>query len=168
MDIKHLTDRISYFIKKYKYAALVLAFGLLLMAIPTTEKKKDVVSSSTPERIELKTMDEKLATILCQIKGAGNVQVLLTEAAGEEICYQSNGSENSGENTYSKNTDTVIITDENRNQSGLVRQVNPPAYLGAVVVCQGADNPTVQLAIVDAVSKLTGLGANKISVLKMK
>lgn len=35
------------------------------------------------------------------------------------------------------------------------------------MVCQGADNAAVRLAIVEAVSKVTGLGANRISVLKM-
>jgi len=40
--------------------------------------------------------------------------------------------------------------------------------MGAVIVCQGADDPQVRLSIVDAVSKVTGLGSDKISVLKMK
>jgi stage III sporulation protein AG len=40
--------------------------------------------------------------------------------------------------------------------------------MGAVVIAQGADDPSIKLAIVDAVTKATGLGANKISVLKMK
>jgi stage III sporulation protein AG len=40
--------------------------------------------------------------------------------------------------------------------------------MGAIVLCQGADVPSVRLAIVDAVSKVTGLVANQISVLKMK
>ena len=65
-------------------------------------------------------------------------------------------------------TDTVTVTDAQRNESGLIRQVNPPVYKGAVIVCQGADNAAVRLAIVDAVGKATGLGADKISVLKMK
>ena len=40
--------------------------------------------------------------------------------------------------------------------------------MGAIVVCQGGDNATVRLAIIEAVSNVTGLGADKISVLKMK
>ena len=43
-----------------------------------------------------------------------------------------------------------------------------PTYLGAVIVCQGGDSPTVKLAIVEAVSNATGLSADKITVLKMK
>jgi stage III sporulation protein AG len=71
-------------------------------------------------------------------------------------------------NENGDDSDTVIITDSSRNESGLIRQVNPPVYLGAIVLCQGGDRPSVRLAIVDAVSKVTGLGADRISVLKMK
>ena len=49
-----------------------------------------------------------------------------------------------------------------------VQQVLPESYRGAIVVCQGADSPAVKLAIVEAVSRATGLGADSISVLKMK
>ena len=74
----------------------------------------------------------------------------------------------SGESGSGIRSNTVTITDSERSQSGLVKQVNPPTYLGAVVICQGADDPEVRLSVVNAVSKATGLGANKISVLKMK
>ena len=43
-----------------------------------------------------------------------------------------------------------------------------PVYQGAVVVCQGADSAAVRLAVTQAVSDLTGLGADHISVVKMK
>ena len=36
-----------------------------------------------------------------------------------------------------------------------------------VVLCQGADAPSVKLAIVEAVRCVTGLGADQISVQKM-
>ena len=64
--------------------------------------------------------------------------------------------------------ETVILTDSERNQQPLVQQVLPPQYLGAVIVCQGAENAAVRLAVVEAVRNATGLGADKISVLKMK
>lgn len=39
---------------------------------------------------------------------------------------------------------------------------------GAVVVCAGADDPAVRLDVTHAVSAYTGLGSNKITVMKMK
>ena len=43
-----------------------------------------------------------------------------------------------------------------------------PVYQGAVVVCQGAGDSRVRLTVVDAVSVLTGLSSDKISVVKWK
>ena len=46
--------------------------------------------------------------------------------------------------------------------------VEKEADAGALVVCDGADSASVRLAIIQAVSSLTGLGSNKIAVVKMK
>ena len=64
--------------------------------------------------------------------------------------------------------DTVIVTDGDRAQNGLVQQLLPPTYLGAIIVCEGGDRAEVRLAIAKAVSRYTGLGIDRISVLKMK
>ena len=90
--------------------------------------------------------------------------MLLTVAAGEEILYQTDDQISENQTRI----ETVLITDSDRAQTGLVRQVKPPVYRGAVVVCKGADTASVRLAVVEAVSSLTGLGADQISVLKMK
>lgn len=39
---------------------------------------------------------------------------------------------------------------------------------GAVIACQGADEARVKLCVINAVSAYTGLGSDKISVIKMK
>ncbi|MFQ8983403.1 MAG: hypothetical protein ACLR6W_04145 [Evtepia sp.] len=39
-----------------------------------------------------------------------------------------------------------------------------PRYQGALVVCPGGDDPEVRLQITEALSALTGLGADKISI----
>lgn len=167
MDIRTLQNKVVDFLKKYRYAALVLIIGLALMAVPT--KGKEVEANIDPPDPEQQiSVSEQLALILSQIKGAGKVEVLLTVAAGEETIYQTNEDTVISDNSSSVKKDTVTVTDAQRDQTGLVRQVNPPTYLGAVIVCQGADSPAVKLAIVDAVSKVTGLGADRISVVKMK
>ena len=155
-------------IRKYKYVIMILAIGIVLMLLPSGKKdlpEKTVISEQSDNILSL---EDQLAQILGSVKGAGKVQVMLSVAYGEEILYQTddNYSEDSGRISDSKNT--VTVTDSNRNQSGLIRQVNPPMYSGAIVVCQGADNPSVRLAIMEAVSKITGLKTDKISVLKMK
>lgn len=139
------------------YVILILVIGVILLLMPTNAAQQNQPAEETQPQMDLQ---QELEDILSCIQGVGQVQVLLTVAAGERFVYQMD------ENGTS--FDTVIITDENRNESGLVCQVIPPSYRGAIVVCQGADRPQVQLQIVDAVRKVTGLGADQIIVLKMK
>lgn len=169
MDIKNILAKILDLIKKYRYAVFVLLIGLVLMSMPGLKTHSDdTVSVGQKEPVNDFSLEDKLSQTLSQVNGAGRVQVILTIAAGEEVVYQTDNDETSTADSSAKNTDTVTITDANRNQNGLIRQVNPAVYQGAIVVCDGADNATVHLAIVDAVSKITGLGTNRISVLKMK
>ena len=114
------------------------------------------------------SVEDRLEKILSQIDGAGRVEVMLTIAFGEEKLYQYDEDTSVSDTTNSIRKTVVTVTDSQRNETGLIRQINPPVYMGAVIICQGAENPTIKLAIVDAVSKATGLGANEISVLKMK
>ena len=110
------------------------------------------------------SISESLEQILGQIEGVGRVKVMLTQSAGEITIYQED-TDHSGDTVRE---DTVLVTGESRQEMGLVRQVIPPKYQGAVVVCQGGDRAAVRLAIVDAVAAVTGLTSDRITVLKMK
>lgn len=168
MELTPLKERIPKLLDKYKYVLLILLIGVVLLMIPTGDEDDTTVAPLAEPSKDVLTTEEQLANILCLIQGAGKVQVMLTVANGEEYLYQTNNSISTSDNATEQRNDTVTVTDSQRNDTGLIRQVNPPVYLGAVVVCQGADNPTVRLAVTEAVSRLTGLGSDKISVLKMK
>ena len=168
MEISRHLERIQKQLGKYKYAGLILVIGVALMCIPWENK----VSSANepirePEAVSL-TIEEQLEKILSQLQGAGNVQVMLSISDGEKTIYQYDEDAVIRDGESSIRTDTVIITDGDRNQKPVISQVIPVKYLGAVILCQGADQPAVRLSIVEAVSKLTGLGADRICVLKMK
>lgn len=151
-------------LEKYKYLVLVVLIGVVLMLLPTQSSNEETVQERSEQEQEI-NISQQLADILAKINGVGKVEVMLTQASGEQTIYQT---DDSAGDSGSGRQDTVIITDQNRGQSGLVLQVNAPKYRGAIVVCQGADNATVRLAVVDAVSKVTGLDSSRISVVKMK
>lgn len=167
MDIKAKLQKVADLIKKNRYVVLILLAGVLLMCLPTGKKETTEDEELPPKQSEI-SVESKLGQILTQVEGAGEVQVFLTVASGEQTVYQTNDSLSRTENSEDTQTDTVTITDSKRNEAGLIKQVNPPLYLGAIVVCTGADNPVVKLEVIDAVSKATGLSSDKISVLKMK
>ncbi len=168
MDLKKWKQKINTGFRKYRYAALIAIIGVILMLIPGKNTKSEELAegvNTTPKQI---TVEQKLEEILSCISGAGDVAVMLTHAQGEITVYQTDHSVSDSENESNTKTDTIIISDAQRQQNGLIKQVNPPVYLGAIILCEGADSPTVRLSIVEAVSKVTGLGADRISVLKMK
>ena len=161
-----LISKMTNFLLKYRYVAIILVIGLVLMLIPfgskTEVQTKPIISSE-----EEPDVTAELTKILSQIKGAGKVSVMLSVKTGKTTVYQ-NDEDITGGESGSIRQDTVIITDENRVQSGLVQHIVAPEYRGAIIVCEGADKPEVRLHIIEAVSSITGLGTDKITVLKMK
>ena len=148
-------QRINEWVRKYRYVLLVILAGLALMLLPTGSGKETV--SAAPQAQE-ESLEQRLEQILSRIQGAGKVAVMLTEASGPEVIYQTDGD----------GKDTVLVTDAARNEQGLVRSREPPVYMGAIVVCSGADSAAVRLAVAEAVAKVTGLGMDRITVLKME
>lgn len=167
MDLGKWIKAIPKWFQKYRYPIVILLAGLVLFILPS--RQDTLTQTTTPANTTPKTdLAQNLTQILTQIEGVGKVKVMLTVAEGERTLYQSDEDVTTGETTSSVRKDTVILTDTNRAQQALVLQVLPPKYLGAVIVCQGADIPAVKWSVVEAVSKATGLGADRISVLKMK
>ena len=161
MDIKALKEKAGLWIGKYKYLALILLVGVGLMLIPGSKKEDKATGQNIQSPVQTSSLTEDLEDILSNIKGAGRVQVMLTIKSSEQTVYQM-------DTPATDRQDTVIITGDDRSQSGLVQQIISPTYRGAIVLCQGADSANVCLAIKEAVSKVTGLDASQISVLKMK
>lgn len=163
MDRLNLTQKLHALMQKYKYALIILVIGLVLMLLPGQDTEESTLEAEEPTVQEQEDLESRLESLLRQIDGAGEVRVLLTLESGEEIIYQtdSNGSDSQHA------SDTVIVEDSGNTESGLVRVIQSEVYRGAVVVCQGADSPSVRLAIVEAVSCATGLRSDQISVVKM-
>ena len=153
--------------QKYKILLFALLAGILLLMIPETKTTEAIPVAESTSAVEI-TLEEKLAALLADLEGAGKVKVLLTEQKGEEIRFQQDETISDKPDTQEARRDTVIITGSERAQTGLIQRVDPPIYQGAIVLCQGADIPTVRLAVIDAVSAVTGLDSTQISVLKMK
>ena len=165
MDGIEPKQRINALFGKYKYPILVVLVGMALLLLPGREAEEPTVPVQTVTEASL---EQRLEAILTGIEGAGQVRVLLTEKAGRETLYQTDSRSQTDQDGSDRSDDTVLVEDADRVETGLVRQVLEPEYRGAVILCQGADSASVRLAVVEAVSCVTGLGADRISVLKMK
>lgn len=150
-----ILKKLTGFVSKYRYVVVILLIGIVLMIWPVSDEEE-----AQPQQIqsqqETTDLSDELEKILGQIHGVGKVQVMLTVQTGEVTVYQYD------------DDGTVIITGEDRVQSGLIEKVESAQYRGAVIVCQGADSPQVRLSVIEAVSNATGLSSDRITVLKMK
>ena len=153
---------------KYKHFLLILLVGIGLMLLPVGGKSTQNAPAPAAQTPSVETLQAQLSQLLSQLEGAGKVQVLLTQATGEKTIYQMDTDSSADDRGETVREDTVLVSDSSRNQAGLVQRIDPPSYLGAVVLCQGAENSAVKLAITEAVANATGLGYHRITVLKMK
>lgn len=169
MRIEQKLRRLVGAVGKYKYAALILLVGITLMLIP---KKAEQPSKPTEQKIESAVetpdLEARLEQILCCMEGVGKAEVLLTLETGTSYQYQTNVQTHTKEDDAEVQKETVLASDGSGKQVPITVRTTYPTYQGALVLCQGADSASVRLDVVNAVSDLTGLSSDKISVIKMK
>ena len=147
---------------KYSYVLLVIAAGVVLLLLPSGGRD----SPKAPDREEetafdLDAFEEKLGRTLSQVEGAGEVQVVLTLDGGSRQVVARN-QEREGDGGTSN---TVVTVGKGSGAQEVVPlQTVAPRFRGALVVCPGGGDPQVRLRIIGAVSAVTGLGADRISV----
>ena len=168
MDWNGVSGRFTVLAKKYRYVLLIFCVGILMMCMPESNEPDRQIAVRQTESSSVSDLAQSLSVLLSQIEGAGKVQVLLAESVGERIWYQTDADRTASEKEQDIREETVIITEADRTQHGLIQKVDQPIYRGAVVVCQGADNAMVRLSIVSAVCNATGLTSDRITVVKMK
>ncbi len=158
---------------KYKYIIVVIAVGFFLLILP--QGKKEVAGkSSTLEKFEVEKFEKRVEKALSGCSGIGRCEVVLSIDSGPASIYEKDSKkserENEGGVIYERDSDTKpsIVSEGSGRESPLVIKEVYPEFRGAMVICDGADNPTVRSAITNSITALTGLTADKISIIKMK
>lgn len=158
--------------EKYKYVLLVIFAGVALLVWPAGKPASADPSpppSRTPEEdFSVSALEEKLSQTLSRIHGAGDVTVVLTVQGGSRRVLAENTKTSRDNQGDSQDTrETVVLGSGGAEGPVLVQQLYPK-FQGALVVCEGGGDAGVRLKLMEAVSALTGLGADKISICKGK
>ena len=149
---------------RYQYALLVIAVGVVLLLLPVGGRdgaEEAVPAQTEGTAFDLEAFEEKLARTLSQVEGAGQAQVVLTLDGGSRQVLARNQEQDrdgGGSNTV------ATVGRGSGTQEVVPLQVVAPQFRGALVVCPGGGDPQVRLRLVEAVSALTGLGSDRISV----
>ena len=141
---------------KNKYVLIVLAAGLVLILWPSGKKSETTqISELSAPAFSISDEEERLEDQLSKIRGAGRVSVLLSVSgsASRELADSEDG--------------TLVVSENGKERVVELYYVNPE-YMGAIIVCDGANSADVRLAITKAVSDFTGLGTDKIAVINME
>ena len=178
---KDTLGKLSVFLDRYKYPALILLIGLILVTLPTG--REETVRQTPPETAPAESrpadddeyragMERELSALLSQVEGAGKVKVMLTLKTGPAACYQTDRSVSSSregeKESQSSEERTVMIGRGSAYDEPAVVSTAYPVFQGALIVAEGGADPSVRYQLSAAVSALLGLGADQITVVKMK
>ena len=185
--------------QKDKLIVLFLAGILLLViAIPTGDRKKTTTSKSTQKEQTVslpqteedsirrweeeyrKTLESRLKDILSQMEGMGEVEVMITLKSSQERIVEKEDSiqrKNTREEdgtggkrviSQSESTRTTVYDGEKRSGEPFVVKTVYPSVEGVLVVAQGADSGKMNTNITEIAKALFGVEAHKIKVVKRR
>lgn len=162
--------------QKYKYVLLILLAGVALLLWPSgkeppSKEAPAEISASVPqEDFSVSALEEKLSETLSKVKGAGDVTVMLTVQGGSRqvLAVDEKSSHKADGGSETQSTTVVVSGASGTGNSPVLVQQLYPRFQGALVVCSGGEDAGVRLKLMEAVSALTGLGTDKISICKGK
>ena len=158
-------------LKRYKYVALTAVLGIVLLLLPGgNEKKQEGGAPDAAEDFDRAALQEEMEEILSSLDGVGHLKLMLTvdggsayELARDEAQTQKRSGENTGERTQKSET---VVLGSGVSAGVVVTRSRFPAFIGALVVCEGGDRAEVRLRVTQAVAALTGLSSERITVVK--
>lgn len=162
---KELLERL----KPYRLALVALGAGLLLLLLPSgggRAAQETVTAAEQTEEQWLRALQQELADTLSRVEGAGRLTLMLSVETGMRRELASDRETEQRESESQSRRETVILSSAGGGEEVVVTRSGYPVFRGAVVVCEGGDLPAVRLAITGAVTALTGLSSDKISVIK--
>lgn len=165
-------ERLLELFRRYKYALLVVAAGVVLMTLPALggEAPQEEPNRQSGQEVDFETeeLEGRLEEALSRMEGVGQAEVVLTLRSGPGQVLAQDTEHAVREDQSQSSQSTVVISRGSGNEEPVVLQQLSPQFQGALVVCSGGDDPSVRLRVVEAVAALTGLGADRISVSKGK
>lgn len=164
--------------KNLKIIVLVIIFivALIVFLKLSGEKSSSKTSSASSNQVYLtsleysQALEQKLESVLSQVKGAGQVKVMISLDGSPELKYAMDSdtkvSNSSNGSTTSTSSESPILVGKNGSTSPLILTEILPKVKGVIVVSSGANDISIKLDILNSVSTLLGISTDKINVLK--
>lgn len=142
-------------IKKYWFIPAMILVGIFMMTRQTGDTEPVAVSAPLEDRQFIERTEKQLVEMLRGIEGAGECRITITLSSG-------------GKREYVREEGKVlVITDKDGNQSAVVARERAPEIAGVTVASKGAGSVRVRNDVIESVSTVLGIGANKICVVAL-
>ena len=150
---------------KYEYVVIIILvivaicvfFSSNITSFSFFESKSD-----SNENLQV-NMEEKLNNLISKIENVGKVNVLINyDGTNEQIILKN--TESKIENGVKVETETAVLI----GGKPYVIKENSPKVNGVVVVCEGADNLSVKLNIIEVIKTMLNVSSENIKIIKMK
>lgn len=146
--------------------------------VSETNNNKIEIMDNNVQEDSSESLETKLENILSKISGVGKADVMLTYNESTQVIpiynkkektSNTDESDSGGGTRKIKETDSseeVVYTDSSgKNQIATQKTVSPKIE-GAIIIAEGADEPTIKTNIIQAVEAATGLATHKIQVFR--
>ncbi len=163
--IKELSKK-SYFPK-----ILIALFLILMLAILFIDFDSSSTNQSKDENLDLfedsnqyKTLlEDGLEELLVSIEGVGKSKIMINVSETKEFVYAEEIT-----NSSERYENEIVIIDKSSGDEPLIRKMKTPVISGAIIVCEGGDDPKICEKVYKAVSTALNLPTNRIYVTEMK
>ena len=168
--LKLLYDRI----KKVKHFEIYLAVGLALIvdivyfscikSPPSTKEEINKIDninsnfSTSGEYIDY--LENKLENVITKVKGAGNVNVVVSLEKGFEYIYATEEETRTTSNGTTITTTSVVMV----NGQPIIKEEIYPVVNGIVVISSGANDVSVKMNILSIIQTVIDVDNSKISI----
>lgn len=165
---------------KIAVMVVILAIVLIVFLNLSSNSKTNLTNSSVTNFNSLEyvssakyvnNLESKLVSVLSKVKGAGQVEVMVTLESGPELKIATSVDERTNTSTSSSTTTTsvtvienpIIITQNGQSQPLVLMEIMPKIK-GVIVVAQGAGSTKVKLELLEAVQALLDVPSSNIQI----
>lgn len=158
--------------KRIKIAALIGLAGIILIMLSSyagdSSSKNDIDKYESISYSDYaKELEKSLTQTISSIDGVGKCEVMITLENTKESVYATDNENKSDTGSVSVK-DEYVLADTNGNEEPILIKEYLPKVQGVSIVCSGGDNAKVKESIINTVTSLFNISANRVSVSKIK
>ena len=146
---------------------LVIIAVMIIIYSNVSAAKEKTEAASGGEATLTENLETRLAEILGEIEGAGEVKVMITFAGtGDKITAETTNTHTTITNGSTSSTTTTTTTSSPilSGSDVVILQEKMPEIKGVIVVAEGAGDMTVKLKLMQATATVLGINANSIQI----